>query len=123
MPWRRPTRSTDGVRRAMVGFEQDEHGDWVALLECGHRQHVRHRPPWQERPWVMTADGREGRVGQPLECAACDDDGAADDAGGDPACWADQVCPECGALRGDGPGHRPDCSRAALGPGASTRLE
>jgi hypothetical protein len=60
------------VRRAIVGFELDEVGDWIALLACGHRQHVRHRPPWQERPWVLTTEGRQGRLGSPLECAECD---------------------------------------------------
>jgi hypothetical protein len=103
-----------GVQRLMVGFEQDEHGDWVALLECGHRQHVRHRPPWQERPWVVNAEGRESRVGQPLECWLCDAEAetAADGESGDPACWVERVCPECGAVRGDGPGHRTGCSRS-----------
>jgi len=103
------------VQRAMVGFEQDEHGDWVALLECGHRQHVRHRPPWQERPWVLTEEDRLARVGSPLECPLCDEtqDGEAGDGeGGDPACWADRVCAECGAVLGDGTGHRPACPNA-----------
>jgi hypothetical protein len=105
------------VQRAMVGFEQDEHGDWVALLECGHRQHVRHRPPWQERPWVLSEEGRQGRVGQTLECSACDEEAESEGAAeGDPACWADRVCPECGAmLADDGSGHRPGCSNPAQG--------
>jgi hypothetical protein len=92
----------------MVGFERDDVGDWVALLECSHRQHVRHRPPWQERPWVLTEEGRAERVGTPLECTECD---AGDEQGGDAACWAHQVCAECGALLDDG-GHRAGCAAA-----------
>lgn len=38
--------------------------------------------------------------------------GAAGEEGGDPACWADLVCAECGAVTGDGP-HRPGCPAAA----------
>jgi hypothetical protein len=94
------------VRRVIVGFEQDEVGDWVALLECGHRQHVRHRPPWQERPWVLTPEGRSERVASPLDCAECD---RAVEEGGDPACWAHQVCPECGAVVEEGGRHRAGC--------------
>ena len=59
--------------RRMVGFHRDDLGDWVADLECGHKQHVRHKPPWTNRPWVATPEGREGRIGGMLECKACDE--------------------------------------------------
>jgi hypothetical protein len=57
--------------RRITGFHQDEHRDWVAELECGHAQHVRHDPPWQQRPWVTTAEGRAGRIGTVLSCIVC----------------------------------------------------
>ena len=44
--------------RLIVGFHQDQEGDWVAELDCGHNQHVRHNPPWQERAWVLSSEGR-----------------------------------------------------------------
>ena len=100
------------MQRAIVGFEQDEVGDWVALLECGHRQHVRHRPPWRERPWVLSVEGRAGRIGSPLECPECDRvDDDIEDLGGDPAALANGICPECGAGVDEG-GHRPGCHTA-----------
>ncbi|MGYP002651132590 len=61
------------VKRAITGFVQDEEGDWVARLACGHRQHTRHRPPWINRPWVVTATGRQAAVGRELECVKCDE--------------------------------------------------
>ena len=60
--------------RRIVGFHQDEQQDWVADLECGHTQHVRHRPPWQQRPWVITAEGRTSRLGIVLNCKKCDEE-------------------------------------------------
>lgn len=57
--------------RAIVGFAQDEEGHWVALLECGHGQHVRHDPPLVSRPWVLSAEGRAARLGARLRCARC----------------------------------------------------
>lgn len=60
------------MRRRIVGFHPDEEGHWVADLECGHTQHVRHDPPWQERPWVTTPAGRSARLGFPLDCRDCD---------------------------------------------------
>ena len=61
------------AERAIVDFHTDEHGDWVADLECGHGQHVRHRPPWELRPWVVTEEGRRTHLGQMLGCLRCDE--------------------------------------------------
>jgi hypothetical protein len=60
------------VHRKIVGFHQDDEGHWVAELECGHQQHMRHQPPWQVRPWVLTQAGRDSFVGVPISCAACE---------------------------------------------------
>ncbi|MEZ4368912.1 MAG: DUF3565 domain-containing protein [Kofleriaceae bacterium] len=60
------------MERAITGYHQDEHGDWVAELACGHRQHVRHRPPFFLRPWVTTAAGRAEHLGTVLPCVRCD---------------------------------------------------
>jgi len=102
------------MRRSIVGFRQDEEGDWVAELACGHRQHVRHRPPWQLRPWVVEAESRQARIGTPLDCPLCDADVGAHDAGGEAACFAHMVCPECGVVVGSGL-HRRDCPHADQG--------
>ncbi|MDP9204328.1 MAG: DUF3565 domain-containing protein [Gemmatimonadota bacterium] len=55
----------------IIGFHQDEERHWVADLKCGHSQHVRHDPPWQTRPWVMTEAGRREFIGQALMCVEC----------------------------------------------------
>jgi tellurite methyltransferase len=60
------------VRRRIVAFHQDDHGEWVAELDCFHAQHVRHRPPFLEREWVTTESGRAGRIGAELDCRLCD---------------------------------------------------
>jgi hypothetical protein len=57
--------------RKIVAFHQDEHGDWVADLACGHTRHVRHRPPWELRPWVITGQGRQQKLGSTLDCKKC----------------------------------------------------
>ncbi|MDX2168447.1 MAG: DUF3565 domain-containing protein [Deltaproteobacteria bacterium] len=60
------------MQRPIIGFHTDRAGDWVAELDCGHGQHVRHTPPFMERPWVTSAGGRESRIGQSLDCVRCD---------------------------------------------------
>lgn len=44
----------------------------MAELSCLHGQHVRHRPPFQERPWVVSEEGRAAWIGRVLECPRCD---------------------------------------------------
>ncbi|HET6794474.1 MAG TPA: DUF3565 domain-containing protein [Acidimicrobiales bacterium] len=58
--------------RRITGFHPDDEGHWVAELDCLHNQHVRHRPPWEERPWVVDEAGRRNRLGQALDCPLCD---------------------------------------------------
>jgi len=60
-----------GIERRIVGFHRDEEDHWVADLECGHGQHVRHDPPWRNRPWVVTAEGRAAQLGTTLRCVKC----------------------------------------------------
>jgi hypothetical protein len=60
------------VIRTIDGFHADEVGDWVAELSCLHDQHVRHRPPFWDRPWVLSEDGREDRIGSAIDCPLCD---------------------------------------------------
>jgi tellurite resistance-related uncharacterized protein len=60
------------LKRPITGFDTDEEGDWRAILGCGHRQHVRHRPPFIDRPWVIAEEGRRGKLGAELECVRCD---------------------------------------------------
>jgi hypothetical protein len=61
------------MRRAVIGFEKDEVGHWVARLECGHSIHVRHDPPWTVRAWVLHEEERAKRLGREMECKRCDE--------------------------------------------------
>ena len=68
----RALRAMQMADRPIVAFHQDTDGDWVAELECGHNQHVRHNPPWTSRPWVTSEEGRNAAIGQLLACRKCD---------------------------------------------------
>jgi hypothetical protein len=61
------------MQRRIIGFHQDEQHHWVADLDCGHTQHVRHNPPWQMRPWVLTEEGRALFLSSVLNCKKCDE--------------------------------------------------
>ena len=60
------------MERPIVGFGQDDEGVPLAWLSCGHAQHVRHNPPFVNRPWILTEGGRARMLGQPLNCVRCD---------------------------------------------------
>ncbi|MGR5062283.1 DUF3565 domain-containing protein [Photobacterium sp. DNB22_13_2] len=60
------------MQQAISGYHLDEENDWVAELECGHNQHVRHQPPFINRPWVVSKTGRKLMLGYRLECKKCD---------------------------------------------------
>jgi tellurite resistance-related uncharacterized protein len=60
------------VLRHISGFHQDDDGGWVAELSCLHGQHIRHRPPFQNRPWVLTDAGRQEHLGTDIDYPLCD---------------------------------------------------
>jgi tellurite methyltransferase len=60
------------VLRTITAWTEDDVGDWVAHLSCLHRQHVRHAPPFRDRPWVLDAEGRAEHLGTDLDCPLCD---------------------------------------------------
>ena len=60
------------MQRQITGYHKDERDDWVAELDCGHGQHVRHNPPFTNRPWTTTIEGRDSMLGETLDCVRCD---------------------------------------------------
>ncbi|MEM7331485.1 MAG: DUF3565 domain-containing protein [Chloroflexota bacterium] len=61
------------MKQKIIGFHQDNEEHWVADLECGHTQHMRHNPPFQSRPWVLIEEGRSKFIGAELNCKHCDE--------------------------------------------------
>ncbi len=93
--------------RLITGFRQDDEGVWIADLECGHSQHVRHDPPWQVRPWVVEEATRQARIGTALFCRLC--------APGGPAATAYEDAKMCGLCE-------EGAEEAARSPGRNDRL-
>lgn len=69
---------TPSCPRQITGYHLDDEGHWIAQLSCGHNQHVRHDPPWEQRPWVLSPNGRDTMLGFELNCVKCVDDAPAD---------------------------------------------
>ena len=64
-------RTHGSFKMKITGFYQDEVGEWVATLSCGHQRHVRHKPPLTNYPWVMTKEGRQRYIGVEVACRLC----------------------------------------------------
>lgn len=62
------------MKQKIAGFHKDDDEHWVAELECGHNQHVRHDPPLVTREWVLTPEGRAARLGLELDCKRCEEE-------------------------------------------------
>lgn len=67
------------MKQPITGYHKDEENHWVARLACGHNQHVRHQPPWVNRPWVVSAEGRRAMLGFELNCVKCDESAPQDE--------------------------------------------
>ena len=65
------------MKRRILTVRADpaEPGAWIAELECGHTQHVRHEPPFRDRPWVRSEAGRAQSIGVPIDCPRCEEEG------------------------------------------------
>jgi len=59
------------IPQKILAFTADEDGDWIAQLGCGHRRHIRHRPPLCAYPWIVDPAARAQRLGTQLECERC----------------------------------------------------
>jgi Protein of unknown function (DUF3565) len=68
------------MKQSIIGYHKDEEDHWVAELACGHNQHVRHNPPWTERDWTKTPEGRQSMIGFQLNCVKCDEHAPPDQA-------------------------------------------
>lgn len=60
------------MNRPISAFHLDAESHWVAEPSCGHDQHVRHDPPFTERPWVLTPESRASQLGATRDCVRCD---------------------------------------------------
>jgi hypothetical protein len=50
------------VDRRITGYNQDDEGNWVAELECGHQQHVTSQPVVGESAMGHTRAGADSRA-------------------------------------------------------------
>ena len=61
------------MKRQIVAFRLDPENDWIADLDCGHGQYVRHNPPFENRAWTTSEEGRKSQLGVMLNCVRCEE--------------------------------------------------
>jgi hypothetical protein len=66
----------NNARLSLAEVDQPRHSECrgegdLCGPQCGHAQHVRHRPPWEVRPWVVSDVERANRVGVEIDCPLC----------------------------------------------------
>ena len=59
------------MQRTILQFEQDEEEQWRVVLDCGHKRHLRHDPPRENRPELSDPRTRESAVGKTIDCGRC----------------------------------------------------
>lgn len=59
------------MHQAITGYSQDDEGHWMAKLDCGHHEQMRHDLPKANNAWVLTKAGRDDKVGVVLICSNC----------------------------------------------------
>jgi tellurite resistance-related uncharacterized protein len=60
------------IPRRIVAIDPESDDSCVVQLDCGHRRHVRDRPPLEVHPWVRDPTARAARVGTSIECGWCE---------------------------------------------------
>jgi hypothetical protein len=59
------------ISSKIVDFHLDDGDEWVAELDCGHEQRVRHNPPLMVNPWITSPQGRLEHLGRELTSITC----------------------------------------------------
>ena len=59
------------MMRTILRFQRDEEQEWTAILDCGHKRHLRHDPPRESRPLLEDPQFREDSLGQKIDCGRC----------------------------------------------------
>ena len=59
------------MHHAIIGYFQDEAGQWFAKLDCGHGQQLMQDAPAANNAWVQSQMGRDDKIGVLMICPKC----------------------------------------------------